>query len=212
MGQIKIRGTAKKKYIADLMGVNITISTDGETAAYAIKKGKKEVEKVLKLLVELGADLSKVVMTNENVSEPSRYSHDEFYTFQKSISFMSKADLGLLERLSIGIIQREIDATYREHFCHSNAEEISKEVLQEALVDSRKKAEAIAESLGQKIVGIETAKCDEYCEDEDSLCDTSYKLFPCSIDDDEFGSGLATQLSPGKISIERTIDVAWIVE
>ena len=80
------------------------------------------------------------------------------------------------------------------------------------LLKQGKKAEAIAESLGQKIVGIETAKCDEYCEDEENLCDTSYRLFPDSVDDDEFGSGLATQLSPGKISIERTIDVAWIVE
>ena len=209
MGNLKLRGNAKREFTADLMEVTVSVSTDGETAAYAIKKGKKETEKILKLLVELGADLSRVIMTNENVSEPSRYSDDGFYTFQKSISFMTQADLDLLERLSCGIIEREIDATYRERFCLSNAENVSKQVLQEALLDSRKKAEVMAETLGQKITGVESVKCDEYNDDDE---DAEIRYCLCSEQESEIGGSLATQLSPGTITVEKHVDVSWIVE
>lgn len=47
MGKIKVRGSAKREFIADVMNVDISVYTDGETAASAIKKGKKETEKVL---------------------------------------------------------------------------------------------------------------------------------------------------------------------
>jgi len=96
-----------------------------------------------------------------------------------------RANLGLLEKLSLGITEAEIDATYRERFCLSNADDVRKQVLQEALADSCKKAEAVAETLGQKVVGIETAQCDEYRDDEDEEDAVAYKLFPNSIDDDD---------------------------
>ena len=41
MGKIKINGSAKKEFKADIMKVDISISTEGETAASAINKGKK---------------------------------------------------------------------------------------------------------------------------------------------------------------------------
>lgn len=211
MGKLKLRGHTKRKFTADLMEVTISISTDGETAAYAINKGKRETEKVLKLLVELGIDLSKVKMINEYVSEPSRYDDEEWYSFEKSISFISQANLTLLERLSSGIVEREIDAIYRERFCVSNAENVEKQVLQEALLDSRKKAEAMAETLGQRITGIESAKCDGY-EGDNEEEDDGIRFFSKGFVVDKYPDSLAEQLAPGTIVIEKSIDVSWIVE
>ena len=200
MGKLKLRGYAKRNFTADLMEVTLTVSTDGETAAYAINKGKKESEKVLELLAELGVDLSKVMMKNESVSEPSRYHDNDCYGFEKNISFMTNASLQLLERLSLGIAEREINATYRERFCLSNADNISKQVLQDALIDSRKKAEAVAETLGQRVVGIDSAKCDEYRNDDNDE-DVSYCM---KYTEREYAAGvlLADQLSPDKIEVE----------
>ena len=166
MGQIKIKGIAKKEFKADVMEITISISTKGETAALAVNKGKKETERVLQLLVDIGIDLSKATMKKERVSEPSRYDDDKFYEFEKDISLKTDANLNVLDILSSGIIDKEINATYTEYFSLSYVETAQNEVLQEALLDAKKKAETIAKTLGQKVVGIECAKCDDYDEDD----------------------------------------------
>ena len=205
MGKIKINGRAKKEFKADIMKVDISIATEGETAASAINKGKKETEKLLQLLVDLRFELSKVSMENDHVSNPSRYNDDKCYHFEKEISFTSSANLALLESISDGIIRNEINATYDETFCLSNIESAKKSVLQDALLDSKKKAEIIAETLGQKVVGIESAKCDEY--EEEDLEEKIHYLREMPA-----GSSLATMLSPDTISVDKSIDVTWIIE
>jgi len=207
MGQIKIKGSAKREFKADAMEITISVSTKGETPALAVNKGKKETERVLQLLVDLGLDLSKVTMKKDKVSEPSRYDDEKFYHFEKEISFKTDANLITLEQLSSGIINEEINATYSEYFSLTDVEAAKKEVLQEALLDAKKKAEAIAETLGQKVVGIECAKCDDY-DDDDIIEPIAHKM--CLAEGS--GSSLASQLSPDTISIDKSIDVSWIIE
>lgn len=205
MGKIKINGSAKKEFKADVMRVDISISTAGETSASAINKGKKETEKVLQLLADLGFELSKVSMEKDRVSNPSRYDDDKYYHFEKEISLTSSANLALLESISDGLIKNEINATYDEAFYLSDIESAKKAVLQDALLDSKKKAEIIAETLGQKVVGIESAKCDEYREDAESE-----RLYMCC--EQERPVSLAAMLSPDTISVDRSIDVTWNIE
>ncbi len=205
MGKIKINGSAKKEFKADIMKVDISISTAGETAASAINKGKKETEKLLQLLIDLGFELSKVSLKNDHVSNHSRYNEDKCYHFEKEISFTSSANLALLESISDGIIRNEINATYNETFCLSNIETAEKLVLQDALLDSKKKAEIIAETLGQKVVEIESVKCDEYERLEFGERERTLIEMPA-------GGSLATMLSPDTISVDKSIDVTWIIE
>ena len=100
---------------------------------------KKETERVLQLLVDMGIDLPKVTMKKDKVSEPSRYNDEKFYEFEKDISLKTDANLGVLDILSSGIIDKEINATYTEYFSLSDVEAAQKEVLQEALLDAKKK-------------------------------------------------------------------------
>lgn len=205
MGKIKVNGSAKKEFKADIMRVDISISTAGETSASAINKGKKETEKVLQFLVDLGFELSKVSMEKDRVSNPSRYDDDKYYHFEKEISFTSSANLAVLESISDGFIKNEINATYDETFYLSNIESAKKSVLQDALLDSKKKAEIIAETLEQKVVGIESVKCDEY--EEEDLEEKVHYLREMPA-----GSSLATMLSPDTISVDKSIDVTWNIE
>ena len=197
--------SAQKEFKADVMSVDISISTDGETSVSAITKGKRETEKLLRLLVDLGLELSKVSMKNDSVSKPSRYDDDKYYHFEKEISFTSSADLALLESISDGLIKNEINATYDETFYLSNIESAKKDVLQDALLDSKKKAEIIAETLGQKVVGIESAKCDEYEEEH-------FKESVHFLREMLSGSSLATMISPDTISVDKSIDVTWNIK
>ena len=85
MGKLKITGNAKKEFKADAMEITITIATDGETSAHALNKGKKETEKLLQLLVDIGIDLSSVTMKRDSISGPGRYNDDKLYRFEKNI-------------------------------------------------------------------------------------------------------------------------------
>ena len=213
MGNLKIRGYARRKVEADLMEVIIAILAEGESSAIALKKGKKETEKILRLLKNLGIDLSKVSMRHEEVKGFNCYRDDDTIDFQKGITFMTSVDLRLVDKISRGIIVEEIDATYDIRYRLSNTEEISKQVLQEALLDSKRKAEEMAEVLGLKIVGVEVAKCDQYIDDvEGGLKEKGVKYFPGSYSCDGEFESLETELSPGTINIEKSIDVSWIVE
>lgn len=205
MGKIKVHGNAKKEFKADTMMVDISISTAGETSAIAITKGKKETEKVLQLLVNLKFELSKVSMEHDRVSSPGRYDDDKYYHFEKEISFTSSADLALLESISDGLIKNEINATYDETFYLSNIESAKKSVLQDALLDSKKKAEIIADTLGQKVVGLESAKCDEYEEEE-------FEHKVTYICQETATRSLASRLSPDIIIVDKSIDVTWNIE
>ena len=206
MGKIKVNGSAKKEFKADVMKVRLTISTEGETSASAITRGKKETEKLLQLLVDMGIDLEDVVMKRDRVSEPSRYNDDDMFHFLKEIVFATETNLAILETLSAGIIREEINATYDESFCLSDTASAHNEVLQEALLNAKKQAEEFAKTLGQKVIGIEEARSDAYEDDEPE--EVVYKMAkPCS------GEGnLATKLSPDMVSIARCIDVIWNIE
>ena len=104
MGKIKVNGSAKKEFKADVMKVNLSVSTAGETSASAITRGKKETEKLLRLLVNMGIELGDVTMKRDRVSEPSRYNDDDLFHFSKEIVFATDTNLATLELLSSGII------------------------------------------------------------------------------------------------------------
>lgn len=210
MGQLKIKGSAQKEFKADMMEVVISISIFGETSHHAINRGKQEAEQVLQLLVDMGINLSDVTMNEDSVSTPNRYNEYKFYQFEKEMSFISEANLSIIEALSEGIVENKLSATYKEKFYLSNIGDAKKIVLQEALLDSKKKAEALAETLGQKIIGMELARCSEYndCDDDDVIepCTAVMCIKKTKKD------SLAAQLSPDIIIINRNIDVSWIVE
>lgn len=207
MGQIKVRGSAKREFIADVMNVDVSVYTDGETAASAIKKGKKETEKVLELLESLGIDLSGVRMETDSVNAPSRYDDSGQYRFEKEISFGASANLSLLEAISNGIAKQEINAVYDEVFHLANSTEANKIVLQEALANSKNKAEAIAEGLGKAVLSMESAKCDDFRDSDDNI---EYEAE--WSEREQAPKAAAEKLSPNVIVINKNIDVVWITD
>ena len=210
MGNLKIKGSARKEFVADAMKITVTVSTKGETSALAVAKGKKETEKVLQLFVDMGVELSHIVMLDDSVASPGRYSDDSNYKFEKKISVAIETSLAFLEAFSAELVNREIDAVYTEYFYLSDVESAQREVLQMALMNSKKSAEDIALALGKKVVGIELAKCDDYESDDDDEPDppAARKMSVAGYQD----SPLASQLSADRVAVERNIDVSWIIE
>lgn len=205
MGKIKIKGMAKKEFLANVMKVDISISTDGETPASAINKGRKETENMLKLLHNLGIELTDVSMESEEVSKPQNYNDDNMYHYDKSIAFVTTANLATLELLAGGISESEINATYDEMFYLANIAEAKDEVLQQALQDAKKKAEILAKTLGQKVVGLESAKCDEYEEEE-------FEHMVHCLREGKIKTSLASELSPDTIVVDKSVYTTWIIE
>ena len=206
MGMIKITGTAKREVTADIMRISITVSARERTPELAIREGKENAEKLLRLLVELGIDVAKVEMRDEKVSDDLPYgSNSTFYCYKKEVAVKTKLDLALLEAISTGISQKKIAAEYSEMFEYSGETAMIKEALCEALEDSRSKATALAQMLGQAVKGIEEIK---------GATGANDNILRTSKPSHYLGekTALAAKLAPYIIEITKSIDVTWIVE
>ena len=209
MGKIKITGTAKREVAADIMRISITVSAREKTPELAIREGKENVEKLLQLLVQLGIDITKVEMRDEDVSNESRYNSDSIiYKYEKELALKTKLDLALLEAIGIGISENRIAAEYSETFEFSGEKELEKEVLCEALADSKMKVDALVKTLGQAVKGIEEATGDTRTIDRPHIIAEGHH-FCKSVEVEDF---FATKLAPYIIEISKEIVVTWIVE
>lgn len=207
MGKIKITGTAKREVAADVMNIIIAISAKGKTPELAIREGKEDVEKLLQLLVNLGIDITKVEMQEEEVSDGSRYSDDKSeYKFSKRVNIKAALNLKLLETLGTGIADNRISAVYVENFYYSNERSLERELVREALMDSREQAFSLAEALGQSVKGMEEIIGEEY----GSV--TGYHEAEMSCPYMFGGDSLSAELAPHVLEFEKKINVIWLVE
>lgn len=191
------------------MRISITVSAREKTPELAIREGKENAEKLLRLLVELGIDVAKVEMRDEEVSNESRYNSDSvIYKYEKELKIKTKLDLALLEAIGIGISENRITAKYSETFEFSGEKELENEVLCEAMADSRKKVDALVKTLGQTVKGIEEATDDRSILDRPHGIAEERPLCKSVMVEDSY----ATKLAPHVIEIKKSIDVTWIVE
>lgn len=207
MGKIKITGTAKREVAADIMNIRMAVYAKGKTTEHAIVAGKESVERLLQLLMELGIDISKIEMQDEDISDATRYNDDKVeYKYSKRLNFKTALNLKLLEAIGNGIAEKKITAVYSENFERSDEKTIEKEVVCEALEDSREQAFALAQVLGQTVKGVEEISGDEY-----GTC-AKYSEHEISCAYALGGGSLAEELAPHTIEIEKKIDVIWLVE
>lgn len=210
MGTIKVIGKAEKEFTADIMEVVIEINVANPDYSKALSQGNEETEKLLKILTGLGYNITNILLNKEDVSQDESESGKKYYEFNKAISFTTGASPANLVALSDELCKNKIKASYDHTFKLSNRKELENAVLKEALTDSRKKAEMISETFGQKITGIEKVNCDlrtysVYDESDEGLPNPTMHYMALN-------NSLSAKISPDKIKLSKEIEVTWIME
>lgn len=210
MGTIKVIGKAEKEFTADIMEIVIEINVANPDYSKALSQGNEETEKLLKILTGLGYNITNILLNKEDVSEYESKSGNKYYGFSKVISLTTGASPANLVAISDALCKNQIKSSYNHKFKLSNRKELENAVLKEAMTDSRKKAEIISETFGQKITGIEKVDCDlrYYAVYSESNEDNLDAILRCRTTN----YSLSAKISPDKIKLSKEIEVTWIME
>lgn len=203
VGVLKVRGSAKQDFEIDRFIIKTRIKANDKSSGEAITLGKKRTEAFLHLMKDrLGIEPGDIIAGDYTVNHG--YGAQPEYRFSRELSVCVVSDLALVEEMT-SLLEKLSDVEYEIEFSLSNEQEKSKEVLSAAIADSASKAEIIAESLGQKIVGVGSVDFD-YSESERPMLRGLAKF------DEAYSTSLASNLKIPTKTISRSICIEWEVE
>ncbi len=210
MGTIKTKGYAERKVPADTTEFEITFSEYDIKEEGAIQKCNDECERFLQSLTDIGIKIEDIELDLDRISK-SNYDNQRKITCTKSITFSTacnpKFNSALSQVISKGKHHVELITTNSIE----NDTEIKKDLLKEAILDSKRKAELIASADGRKIIGIDSVYEDGYADswkedDMDIKCGAAPEGF--LLDQNT----LTSNLSIPKIKIQASINISWSIE
>ncbi len=209
MGKIKTKGYAEKIVSADVTEYNLTFKVKDASIDKCIKKVQEDCEKFLEEIKKVGIEIKNVHLENDNIFEEYENHNERRITYkcvERMISFKTKFCMDINNKIQEIIGDNNLNVKYSTSYIVSNVDEIHKDLLKEAVKNSKQKAEIIASANNQSIKGI------EYVSDEGY--DDSVMLGKDSI---ELGSArcmnmLSSELSAKERTETEEIYVTWIVE
>ena len=215
MGKIKIIGTASRDVPYDMMEVTIKFHSWDKSVTNAVNKTDTLCDDFLNVLLENNFDISKIHMgdieinqkkvSNDSAGEPLRLS----VSTNKSIIIPTPFNMNCLNFLKDTVKDMGADANLSINYFYSNTSDIDNALIEEAIADSRKKAEIAAKAIGQHIIGISAATINKsnnrYSDDNESydLCDP---LAILSYDSP------TNNLSANTSKLTAIVEIDWIIE
>lgn len=162
MGKLTIEGKAIREIEADTEQITIRFQYHAENSAEASKKVISECESFLKELTHWGIMPEQINISDDDIDQ--RYDDRELYvTAAREITIELPFNMEFNNSLMELIQKRQMNIDFNISYSISNYKEIHKELIQEALADSKEKAELIAAAMGQRITGIDSLKIsDQY--------------------------------------------------
>lgn len=209
MGKLMITGKAEREVCYDVVELTVTFYNDDRNSSDAIDTVIKQSEKFLSIIASKGADISKIRMDDDSLERSSRYDDKRRSSARRSFTLRTAFDMKFINSISQIIRNENFNAEIKYDYLLTNKEEIHKELLKEALEDSRKKAEMIAETVGEKITGIDEMKLDNikaYIRQHMEERELSF------VDYYESESSYSDELSSPVTTETETVNVTWIIE
>ena len=217
MGKIKVIGTAQRNVPYDVMNITITFNSWEKTPSAALSHVDEQCERFLSLLKEDGFDIHKLRMSDTKLSQDRVKNDDDDdeenewlrleATANIDIKISVKYDMSVLNHIKEILKKENFDADLSIYNYISNILDIHKELLKEAIEDSKAKAEIIASTMNQKIIGIAKVLFgDKYgrIETEEDFFEEHVHALR--------GSSLSDELSADTQTIKECVEVDWIIE
>lgn len=157
MGKLMIEGKAAKEYAYDLMTVSITFwATEGSSSA-ALKRVMQQSEEFLSILDEAGLKIEEIHIGKDNTEKKS-YDRKFEVEAKRELKICIPFNMDFVNFIRKTVQEHAFDADITTTYKFSNVEEIHEELIKLALEDSRTKAAYIADSMKQKVIGIDEMK------------------------------------------------------
>ena len=214
MGKIMVVGRVEREYTPDICRIILGIEVIRKSTSEASDVSSEQCEQILsKLQNNLGIAPDSIEIISDSIDKQSRYNSDEIkYESKKSLCLYMPADTKNVNAIRALIETGFDDVTFHAQYIISNESELKKELLKDAIADSRARAELLAESMGLKISGIDSADLsgdgDVYDLTEELESKKTGMYYAGRISERE----LSDQLKPRQIELSSKVKVVWLVE
>ncbi len=206
MGKLSITGKADREVKCDGVSLSIEFYLHGKTTTEVLRNIKKQSEKFLRLITAQGVNLSDVHI--EDVSIHQRFDEGEtIVCATRKMTIRLPFNMRTINYFTEMIREQNYSVDFDCDYHIINKQELHTELLKEALADSKQKAEFIAETMGQKIIGIDSVEYTRYDENRWLACEAERGIISESHD-----MPLSNQLEAPLRKESETIDVVWLIE
>lgn len=155
MGKLTIEGRASKEYAYDRMEISVTFwATEGATAT-ALKRVTEQSEEFLGILDKAGIP-PETVRIGEDSTEKRTCDSKFQVEAKRELTLCVPFSMDTLNFVRDTVQKNALDARIDTEYKFTDPDAIHAELIRLALEDSKEKANAIAETMGQKVVGIKT--------------------------------------------------------
>lgn len=161
MGKLTITGRAKKEVANDALILSVRFNTHASTTSEALKTITEQSEEFLKTLQNFGIMMESIQLGDSHVDQDYDNGKLDAYA-SKEFKINMLCDMPFVNSILELISDRGYAVDVDFNYYITNAATIHEELLQEALADSKKHAEAIVATTGQKITGIDTVEYGRY--------------------------------------------------
>lgn len=208
MSTIKIKGYASRKVNADRIRYRVIFTAKDTKTFKASEQIRKQCEAFLKNMKDAGFDISKFRLDGDLIEK--KYNETD-KTASRSISFDTAFDPRINNSIYNVIREENLNIEMHADFYLSYRNKLQKELMKEALLDSRNKAEMIASVNGQRISHAELVTDNRYDADYDDDYDedkSHIDVLGIELNDDSFSGVLLGKL----IEEHAELYVTWQVE
>ena len=211
MGKLTIRGKASMNCTYDIVTLEIEFYKDGNTANAAMDAVLTQCESFLSYLDNQGVPIDQIAMEQDEVERHYDEDNEEYYyTASRKIVIRMSFDMPFINMILDHVRQQNYDIAIESSYKLSNEREIHDELIKQAVANSKHRAEAIAATVGKKIIGIKSVSMNNYSEDSIRYCDM---LAPDSLRYEKPKSlDLSNQLAANSTTESESVDVEWIID
>ncbi len=156
MGTFEIRSKAEREVAADVAKIGITFKSSGTRTDKVSADVMDACERFLGEIAELGIEPKDVHISDDAVSSMYSYRDDDKEDARRRLEITTAIDMKLINTLRSILQKGEYDFFFSVDQSIANKDEIHRELVKEALLNSRKSAEDLAESMGMRVDSIES--------------------------------------------------------
>lgn len=207
MSTFEIEGHATKEFPCDIAVIQITFKDVGKSSSKLAKNVLDECDRFIEDVSGIGITPQDIHHDDDNIRSNS-YRDDEKIVAARNISIRTPFDMKYINRIH--------DILCKGNYCYelsvsgdiSNKSEIVIELAKEAVMNSKREAEQIAEVLGIKLIGIESIRNDKWDSEPDYIELCRCKSYHKEIEDNRVSDNIEARLLEQEVKLK----VTWILE
>ena len=205
MGKLTIKGYAEREVQCDAVELSIKFYIKAKNSAVATEKVITQSEEFLETITNWGVNIKNIYIENDSIDQEYNenfLSVAAYREFKIRLNF----DMTFINGLMDLIRDRGFDVDFDCDYKVSDQKSLHDELIKEALLNSKEKAESIANTMGCKITGIDKLEYRQY-DDLYCLCECEHYL-----GESHKAKKISDNLQSPLTKFSESIEVVWIME